>query len=85
MFVLYIGWTLLTLSHMAWAAELSDDYNVPGHGTPHLNGWLRGLATRRMALAHGAGAWRWRMAQCTTPARHARALVTAAGVVRALW
>ncbi|MDP1627156.1 MFS transporter [Parvibaculum sp.] len=27
MFFLYIGWTLLTLSHMAWAAELSDDYN----------------------------------------------------------
>src|SRR5690606_4298056 len=27
MFVLYIGWTMLTISHMAWAAELSDDYN----------------------------------------------------------
>lgn len=27
MFFLYVGWTLLTLSHMAWAAELSDDYN----------------------------------------------------------
>ena len=27
MFFLYIGWTMLTISHMAWAAELSDDYN----------------------------------------------------------
>lgn len=27
MFILYIGWTMLTISHMAWAAELSDDYN----------------------------------------------------------
>jgi len=27
LFVLYIGFTLLTLSHMAWGAELSDDYH----------------------------------------------------------
>ncbi|MEX1153430.1 MFS transporter [Parvibaculum sp.] len=27
MFFLYIGWTMLTISHMAWAAELSADYN----------------------------------------------------------
>lgn len=27
MLVLYIGWTLLTISHMSWAAELSSDYN----------------------------------------------------------
>ncbi|MBA4209864.1 MAG: MFS transporter [Parvibaculum sp.] len=27
MFFLYIGWTMLTISHMAWAAELSEDYN----------------------------------------------------------
>lgn len=27
MFVLYIGWTLLTISHMSWGAELSEDYN----------------------------------------------------------
>jgi len=26
--VLYVGWTMLTLSHMAWGAELSDDYHV---------------------------------------------------------
>ena len=27
MFILYIGWTLLTISHMSWGAELSDDYD----------------------------------------------------------
>ncbi len=27
MFFLYIGYTMLTISHLAWAAELSDDYN----------------------------------------------------------
>ena len=27
MFILYVGWTMLTLSHMSWAAELSPDYN----------------------------------------------------------
>ncbi|MFN6942991.1 MAG: MFS transporter, partial [Parvibaculum sp.] len=27
MFVLYIGWTLLTISHMSWGAELSEDYD----------------------------------------------------------
>ncbi|MBX3507534.1 MFS transporter [Parvibaculum sp.] len=27
MFFLYIGWTMLTISHMAWAAELSENYN----------------------------------------------------------
>lgn len=27
MFILYVGWTMLTISHMAWAAELSDDYH----------------------------------------------------------
>lgn len=29
--VLYLGWTLLTLSHTAWAAELSDDYDRRSH------------------------------------------------------
>ena len=29
--VLYLGWTLLTLSHTAWAAELSDDYDQRSH------------------------------------------------------
>jgi len=27
MIVLYIGWTLLTISHMSWGAELSPDYD----------------------------------------------------------
>lgn len=27
MFILYIGWTLITISHMSWGAELSEDYN----------------------------------------------------------
>lgn len=27
MFFLYVGWTMLTICHMAWSAELSDDYN----------------------------------------------------------
>tara|TARA_R110002110_G_scaffold85499_7_gene222424 strand:- start:6668 stop:8086 length:1419 start_codon:yes stop_codon:yes gene_type:complete len=27
MFVLYIGWTLITISHMSWGAELSADYD----------------------------------------------------------
>ncbi|MBM4243101.1 MAG: MFS transporter [Deltaproteobacteria bacterium] len=27
MLVLYVGWTLLTLSHMSWGAELAPEYN----------------------------------------------------------
>lgn len=27
MFILYIGWTLITISHMSWGAELSEDYD----------------------------------------------------------
>ncbi|MDF1687470.1 MAG: Na+/melibiose symporter-like transporter [Parvibaculaceae bacterium] len=27
LFVLYVGWTMLTLSHMSWGAELDMDYN----------------------------------------------------------
>jgi Na+/melibiose symporter-like transporter len=27
MIVLYVGWTLLTLSHMSWGAELAPEYN----------------------------------------------------------
>lgn len=33
--VLYVGWTMLTISHMAWGAELSDDYHVRSR----LQGW----------------------------------------------
>ena len=27
LFIFYIGWTMLTLSHMSWGAELDPDYN----------------------------------------------------------
>jgi Na+/melibiose symporter-like transporter len=27
LFVLYVGWTLLTISHMSWGAELTPDYH----------------------------------------------------------
>lgn len=27
LFAMYIGWTMLTISHMSWGAELSDDYD----------------------------------------------------------
>ena len=40
--VLYLGWTLLTLSHTAWAAELSDDYDQRSHIMGALQAW--GLA-----------------------------------------
>ncbi len=35
MFVLYIGWTLITISHMSWGAELSGDY----HERSRIQGW----------------------------------------------
>lgn len=39
---LYVGWTMLTISHMAWGAELSDDYHVRSR----LQGWRQaGLLT----------------------------------------
>jgi Na+/melibiose symporter-like transporter len=43
MFVLYVGWTLLTISHMSWGAELSADY----HERTRVQGW------REMALIVG--------------------------------
>lgn len=38
--VMYIGWTMFTLSHTAWASELSSDYNVRSRimGTIHFFG-----------------------------------------------
>ncbi|MGB1088772.1 MAG: MFS transporter, partial [Alphaproteobacteria bacterium] len=27
LFAMYVGWTMLTISHMSWGAELSDDYD----------------------------------------------------------
>ena len=35
MFILYVGWTLLTISHMSWGAELSNDY----HERSRIQGW----------------------------------------------
>ncbi len=35
MFILYIGWTLITISHMSWGAELSSDY----HERSRIQGW----------------------------------------------
>jgi len=35
MLLLYIGWTMLTISHMAWGAELSDRY----HERSRIQGW----------------------------------------------
>ena len=44
--VLYVGWTLLTLSHMAWASELSRDYHVRSR----LQGWREGGLVGGMIL-----------------------------------
>lgn len=35
MVMLYVGWTLLTISHMSWGAELSPDY----HERSRVQGW----------------------------------------------
>lgn len=35
--VVYIGWTLTTVSHTAWALELSSDYDQ----RTHITGWLQ--------------------------------------------
>ena len=35
LFILYIGWTLLTLSHISWGAELTPDY----HERSRVQGW----------------------------------------------
>ena len=43
MLLLYIGWTLLTISHMSWGAELSSDY----YERSRVQGW------REFALVFG--------------------------------
>ncbi len=43
MVMLYVGWTLITISHMSWGAELSADY----HERSRVQGW------REMALVAG--------------------------------
>ena len=43
MILLYVGWTLLSISHMSWGAELSSDYNERSR----VQGW------REFALVFG--------------------------------
>ena len=44
--ILYIGWTLLTLSHMSWGAELTPDYNERSL----VQGWREGSLILGMLL-----------------------------------
>jgi len=44
--VVYIGWTLTTVSHTAWALELSSDYDQ----RTHITGWLQVAAMIGMML-----------------------------------
>jgi len=46
MIILYIGWTLLTLSHMSWGAELTPDYNERSL----VQGWREGALILGMLL-----------------------------------
>ncbi len=46
MVVLYVGWTLLTLSHMSWGAELTSDY----HERSLVQGWREGALILGMLL-----------------------------------
>ncbi len=46
MVVLYVGWTLLTLSHMSWGAELTPDY----HERSLVQGWREGALLLGMLL-----------------------------------
>jgi len=46
MVILYIGWTLLTLSHMSWGAELTPDYNERSL----VQGWREGALILGMLL-----------------------------------
>lgn len=46
LFLLYVGFTLLTISHMAWGAELTDDY----HQRSRVQGWREFSHLTSMAL-----------------------------------
>ena len=37
LFLFYVGWTFVTLSHLAWSSELSDDY----HQRSRVQGWYQ--------------------------------------------
>ncbi|MCA9607783.1 MAG: MFS transporter [Myxococcales bacterium] len=51
--LLYVGWTMLTISHMAWGAELSDDYHVRSR----LQAWRQGGLLVGMVLVLALPAW----------------------------
>ncbi|MBX3272174.1 MAG: MFS transporter [Sandaracinaceae bacterium] len=51
--LLYVGWTMLTISHMAWGAELSDDYHVRSR----LQGWRQGGLLFGMVLVLALPSW----------------------------
>jgi glycoside/pentoside/hexuronide:cation symporter, GPH family len=46
MLVLYVGWSLLTLSHVAWGAELSDDY----HERSSIQSWRQAVLVAGLVL-----------------------------------
>ncbi len=46
LFVLYLGFTMLTVSHMSWGAELTDDY----HDRSRVQGWREFAYLASMAL-----------------------------------
>ena len=53
MLILYIGWTMFTLAHTAWASELSSDYNVRSKimGTIHFFGLLGTIVVLLLPVA----------------------------------
>jgi glycoside/pentoside/hexuronide:cation symporter, GPH family len=46
MLVLYFGWSLLTLSHVAWGAELSSEY----HARSQIQGWRQAILVAGLVL-----------------------------------
>jgi len=53
MLILYVGWTMFTLAHTAWAAELSSDYDVRSRimGTIHFFSLLGTLLVLMLPIA----------------------------------
>ena len=53
--VLYVGWTMLTISHAAWASELSEDYDERSRimGGVQALGLLGSLSVLVVAAARG--------------------------------
>ncbi len=44
--VTYVGWTMLSLSHLSWSAELSSDY----HERSRIQGWMKAFGVAGMLL-----------------------------------